>query len=413
MAVAGVYYRTQILPDRKGIFVMTDLWIEVDLDAIVHNYKQIKTKLTPGCALMAVVKADAYGLGAVEVARALQQEGCEDFAVTTVPEALILRQEGITGRILVLGPSGIEDWPEAIVNRIELTVSQIYRLSDLNEIATRIGCEARIHIKLETGFGRTGFTGEQLSELAETLQGAKNIWVAGAYTHFARGAQRDNDYTRSQYEKYKDYINQLEKLGVNIPLKHVCNSAVFLDNSQYHLDMVRIGTLLGGHYPSPAFEGALDLKDPWTAKTKIVHLQKVLKGTFSGYQSLYKSKCDTVLAVIPVGYADGLGVEPRLTPQGILDLVKIFIKNIAAYFGVQLGREKMLLNGQPVKVAGKIGMQLTVLDVGSISCRLGDELTIPIRRTVANTRIPRIYKKNGKFYRKRIILEGFLSLNRE
>ncbi|HHV64434.1 MAG TPA: alanine racemase [Peptococcaceae bacterium] len=392
---------------------MADLWIEVDLDAVIHNYQQIKAKLAPPCRLMAVVKADAYGLGAVEVAKALAEEGCEFFAVTTIAEALILRQEGLEGRILVLGPTSQEDWAEAVTQGIELAVSQLSWIPHLEEIAAQTGCKALLHLKLETGMGRTGFTGEQLTDLAAALQQAPNLEVAGAFTHFARGAQRDRSYTRWQFAKYQDYVSRLEDMGLKIPLKHVCNSAAFLDYPEYHLDMVRVGTLLGGHFPAPAFAGTLDLRDPWTAKARIVHLQNVPKGTYVGYQSLYKSKRETTLAVIPVGYADGFGLEPKLVPQGLFDLAKIIVKNTAAFFGLHLGREKLLLKGQPVSTAGKIGMQLTVLDVGRIPCQLGEEVVIPLRRTLANPRIPRIYKKNGKFYRKRVVQEGFLSINEE
>ncbi|NLI91107.1 MAG: alanine racemase [Peptococcaceae bacterium] len=392
---------------------MPDLWIEVDLDAVIHNFKQVISLLRPGAELMAVVKADAYGLGAVEVARALQEEGCSHFAVTTVDEALILRRQGITAKILVLGPSNQEDWPDVIEKDIELTVSQVESIYTLNQIASGIGKTAVIHLKLETGMGRTGFMPDKLVSLANSLKECAFIEVAGAYTHFARGAQRDHSYTRGQHEKFIFCVSELERLGVTIPAKHVCNSAAFLDFPEYHYDFVRAGTLLGGHYPSPSFEGKLDLKDPWTVKARIIHLQKVPKGTYAGYQSLYKSKKATTLAVVPVGYADGFGIEPKLIPQGIIDLLKIIVKNIAALFGFQLGREKILLKGRPVSIAGKVGMQLTVFDVGEVECECGEEVVLPIRRTFANPRIIRLYKKNGLVFRKRIIQEGFLSINTE
>jgi alanine racemase len=392
---------------------MPDLWIEVDLDAIVHNYKQVLSKLEPATELMAVVKADAYGLGAVEVARALQDEGCACFAVTTVQEALILRQQEIRGKILVLGPSSQEDWQEAIAKDIELTVSQLGALSALDQAARACGKKAVIQLKLETGMGRTGFTEEQLAQLADALQRASSLEIAGAFTHLARAAQRDHQYTKIQHERFAHGLTRLEAAGIQIPAKHICNSAAYLDFKEYHYDYVRVGTLLSGHFPSPAFEGRLDLKDPWVVKARITHLQKVPKGTYVGYQSLYRSKKDTTLAVVPAGYADGFGLEPKLVPQGFWDLVKIIVKNTAALFGWQLGREKVLVKNQTVQIAGKIGMQLTVLDLDKLECRLGEEVRLPIRRTSANPRIPRLYKKDGEFFRKRIIQEGFLTLDTE
>lgn len=392
---------------------MSDLWIEVDLDAVKHNYNQINARLSAEATLMAVVKADAYGLGAIEVSKALQEEGCDAFAVTTVTEALALRHEGISGRILVLGPSNPAQWGEAIQEQIELTVSQLTWIPNLEEIAQQTHTKAKIHLKLETGMGRTGFTAEVLNDLAAALQNTTHIEVIGAYTHLARGAQRDHRYTRMQNEKYLKYVSVLEESGIKIPIKHICNSAAYLDFPEYHYDMVRVGTLIGGHFPSSDFEGKLQLKDPWLTKAKIVHLQRVSKGTYVGYQSMYKSKVETTLAVVPVGYTDGFGVEPKLVPQGFVDLVKVIIKNGAAFLGVQLGRERLSLRGSTVNVAGKIGMQLTVIDLGDLECKLGDEVTIPLRRTLANPRIPRFYKKYGKNVKKRIIKEGFLLINTE
>lgn len=392
---------------------MADLWVEVDLDAVKHNYRQITSVLTTGSKVMAVVKGDCYGLGAVEVSKSLQEEGCKDFAVTTVDEALVLRENGIEETILVLGPSGPQEWPKAIENKIQLTVSQLDWILILEKIANEIGAEVKVQLKVETGMGRTGFNETIIEDLGKALHNAPHIVVEGIYTHFARAAQRDHTYTRIQHDKYQSIINRLEELGVNISQKHVCNSAAFLDYPQYHYDMVRIGTLLGGHFPTISFRDKLDLRDPWKAKARIVHIQKVTKGTFVGYQSIYKAKTDTTLAVIAVGYADGFGVEPRFIPQGIIDLAKIIIKNIAALWRIQLGQERIIFKGKSIRIAGKVGMQLTVLDVGDLECSLGDEVEIPLRRTLANPRIFRFYKKNKKIIRMRIIKEGFLSVNTE
>lgn len=392
---------------------MSDHWIEIDLDAVKHNYRQVVSILTPKSQVMAVVKADGYGLGAVEVAKALQEEGCKDFAVTTIAEALTLRAHGITDTILVLGPTGSQDWPDAIAAGIQLTVSQLAWIPILEEMAAQARTCVEIQLKLETGMGRTGFIESMANDLAIALSNAPHVVVRGGYTHFANAAQRDHAYTKIQNDKYLSFINRLEDVGVSIPIKHVSNSAAFLDHPQYHYDRVRIGTLLGGHFPSIEFRGKLDIKDPWKAKARVVHVQQVAKGTPVGYQGIYRTKTDTTLAVIAVGYADGFGVEPRLIPQGIIDLAKIITKNIAALWGIQLGQEQILFKDKRVKIAGKIGMQLTVLDVGGIECNYGDEVEVPIRRTLANTRTARIYKINNEYFTIRTIKEGFLSLNTE
>lgn len=396
---------------------MAGTWIEVDLDVIVKNYQEVIKHLRPGARCMAVVKADAYGLGAIEVARTLERAGCEAFAVTRLEEGLILREHGIGGIILVLGPTSKEEWPRAIVAGLQLTLSELSSIGELNRVCSEMGQElnqqVQVHLKLETGMGRTGFQLLEVETLSIALQKAPYIHVAGVYTHFARAAQRDRRYSAGQYECFLTCTARLEELGIHPTWKHVCNSAAFLDFPEWHHDFVRIGTLLIGHYPGPGFSSKLTLSDPWVAKSQIVHLRKVPKGTNVGYQSIYRTKSATQLAVIPVGYADGFGIAPHFVPQGWMDFLKIVIKNFLALFGIFLGQEQVELKGRKVRVAGKIGMQLTVIEAGMQDCALGDEVQIPLRRTVANPRIPRRYRRGGQMLSDRVMKEGVLPAHTE
>lgn len=396
---------------------MAGAWIEVDLDAVVENYHEVTKHLRPEARCMAVVKADAYGLGSIEVARALEGAGCEAFAVTRVEEGLILREHGIKGLILVLGPTLKEEWPRAIDAQLQLTLSEILWIKELDEFCSNMKQKpqqkVQVHIKVETGMGRTGFRHSELGELVTTLTNASHLEVVGIYTHFARAAQRDQSYTLKQYERFVESTAYLEERGICPTWKHVCNSAAFLDHPEWHHDFVRIGTLLIGHYPGQGFSKKLSLKDPWTAKCQIVHLRKVPKGTDVGYQSIYQTREETQLAVIPVGYADGFGVAPHFVPQGWFDFMKIVFKNFMALFGVFFGQERVELKGRTVCVAGKIGMQLTVLDVGRQDCALGDEVVIPLRRTVASPRVVRKYRKDGQILSNRVIKEGILPIYQE
>lgn len=417
MSLRGLSVKSGISEKARGISKegakVSATWIEIDLDAIINNYQEIISYLQPQSRLMAVVKADAYGMGAVEVARVLQEAGCEAFAVTTVAEGIILREHGIEAQILVLGPVLKDELNEALQNDLQLTLSGLGQIEDMEQCALSLGKTLQVHIKLETGMGRTGFFYENLEDLAKMLGGCCRVKAVGIYTHFARGAQRDRSYTQEQYTRFQKGVNRLEELGLSGLLKHVCNSAAFLDYPQWHHDFVRIGTLLIGHVPAPGFAGKLKLKDPWAAKTRIVQLRKVPKGTFVGYQSIYKTKKETQLAVIPVGYADGFGVIPHFVPQGFWDFIKIVIKNFLALFGIYLGGENATLQGQTVPVAGKVGMQLTILDVGDRPCQVGDEVIIPLRRTLASARIPRIYSKEKRILSKREIKEGYLPVKPE
>lgn len=396
---------------------MAGTWIEVDLDAIGENYLQVVKLLHSKAKCMAVVKADGYGLGAVEVARTLEAAGCQAFAVTRVEEGLILREHGIEGLILVLGPSTEEEWPLAIEAQLQLTLSELSSIAGLNKVCIEMKHDfhhqVSVHLKIETGMGRTGFVFSELEALMEALLKASEVVVVGAYTHFARAAQKDRRYTLEQYKRFLTFTDHLERLGIGSLWKHVCNSAAFLDFPEWHHDFVRIGTLLTGHYPGSGFSEKLTLRDPWAAKSRIIQLRKVPKGTYVGYQSIYRTKKETQLAVIPVGYADGFGLAPHFVPQGWFDFLKIVIKNFVALFGIFLGQERVQLKGRTVRVAGKIGMQLTVIDVGMQDCTLGDEVGIPLRRTVTNPRINRIYRQDGQFLSKRVFKEGILPIHTE
>lgn len=384
---------------------LPETWIEVDLDAVKANYAAITGKLQGNSRCLAVIKADAYGLGAVEIAKTLEKAGCEAFAVTTVSEGLVLRDHGIRGMLLILGPSVPEEWRLAVMADLCLTMASTEAVEKLEKICAELGRAVAVHLKIETGMGRTGFSFGELDELAQILRSAQYIKAEGIYTHFARAAQKDHAYTRKQYEFFCQAVDKMATQGISPQWRHVCNSAAYLDYPQWHHDFVRIGTLLIGHYPGPGFQRELCLRDPWTAKSRISYLRKVPKGTCVGYQSIYKTNSATELAVIPVGYADGFGVEPHFTPQGFIDLMKIIIKNVAAYFGVYLGRERVRIKGKTIGVAGKVGMQLTVLDVGIGLCQVGDEVEIPLRRTLANPRLIRQYIETGQVVKERRIQE--------
>lgn len=386
---------------------MSGAWIDIDLDAIDNNYREVLAHKAEGTRILAVIKGDGYGLGAVQMAYTLVEQGCDAFAVTTVDEGMILRKHGIKSLILVLGPTSPERFEEAVSEDLQLTLSDLDLIEPLQSVALRLEKTAQVHIKLETGMGRTGLFPDDLESLAIRLKEASHITPVGIYTHLARAGQRDSGYTQKQHERFLQGIRSLEEFGITGLWKHICNSAAFLDYPEWHYDFVRIGTLLIGHFPSSSFSGKLRLRDPWTAKTQIVHLRKVPKGTYVGYQSIYRTKKESYLAVIPVGYADGFGVEPHFVPQGFWDFIKIIIKNFLALLGIYLGQERVSLQGRSIRVAGKIGMQLTVLDVGDDSCHIGDEVTLPLRRTLANPRLLRQYWREERLIAKREIEEGF------
>jgi len=386
--------------------VRPQAWIEIDLDAVVENYRQVIAYAEAACRsprrpprCMAVVKADGYGLGAEAVARSLARAGCDAFAVTTVEQGLHLRRAGLEGLILVLGPSGEESWPAAQAAGLALSISGSRQLQALEAFeADRQRPPLALHLEIETGMGRTGFTLAELQVALPTLSTLQHAAVEGVYTHFARAAQNDRAYTAAQYARFREAVACLEGAGLKPALQHVCNSAAFLAHPDYHLDMVRIGTLLVGHVPAPRFAGYLRLADPWTAKARVLSLKRVPAGTRVGYQSTYRTRNSTQLAVIGLGYADGFMAGPRLTPQGWIDLAKITVKNLCALLRIPIATgEKITLHGQPVLIAGKVGMELTVLDVRDLECEIGQEVVVPLRRTGAAAHLARFYREQGQW----------------
>ncbi|MCL1918804.1 MAG: alanine racemase [Peptococcaceae bacterium] len=373
-------------------------WVEVDMKAVRQNYDQVMVLKSPHARCMAVVKADGYGLGSEILAKTLAQAGCDAFAVTTVEQGVGLRRRGVDGLILVLGPALSHEWGDAVEHDLTLTVSRGAALEELEKFCAAHGRSVDIHLEIETGMGRTGFSLQDLREASAVLSELSHVKVAGVYTHFAQAMlKKGRAYTLRQFERFCEGVDFLKGSGISPGICHVCNSAAFLAFPEFHLDMVRIGTLLIGHLPAPHLGEYVKLTDPWSAKARVLQVKRVPSGTYVGYQSLYKTRGETQLAVIGLGYADGFNVEPKMAPQGWVDLAKIIVKNLCALLGISLrgSTEAASVEGRPVRVAGKVGMELTVLDVGLEACTVGQVVTVPLRRTVASARLERVYVEEG------------------
>ncbi|MDR1604417.1 MAG: alanine racemase [Gracilibacteraceae bacterium] len=372
-------------------------WAEIDLDKVGHNYREAGRLLAPGARIMAVVKADAYGLGAEQTAQALAEAGCGDFAVTTVAEGLALRRSGLRGNILVLGPTLPPEWPAAAESPLALAAVGLAHLRQLAQWAAGHS-PVRLHLEVETGMGRTGLLPEQAAAAWALIRDTPELRPEGVYTHFARGARRDLAYTERQHARYEEFLRAYRAAGGTVPARHVCNSSVFLERPAYHYEYVRLGTLLSGQWPftRPFPSPGLTLRDPWQGKARVLHVWDAPAGARAGYHSLYRARRPTRLAVIGAGYAHGLGVTPELYPKNLLDFLKITAKQAALLAGCRLGGEKPRWQGQEVKIAGLIGMQLTILDMGTNDCRVGDEVLIPLRRVQTGYNVERCYTKDGR-----------------
>ncbi len=320
------------------------IYAKIDLDAVVFNFKSIEQKLSADTKIMAVVKADGYGHGALEIAKTL--EGFDKlfgFAVATAKEADELRESGIYKPILILGYTFEEDYEELIRNQVRLTVYSYEMAGQIAKAAKAAGVTARIHIKIDTGMSRIGYqaTEESADEIAK-ISTLKGIDVEGIFTHFARADEADKTFTLKQLRQFHNMIEMLEERQIKIPIKHCSNSAGIAELPQANMDCVRAGIILYGLWPSDEVKkDTIALKPVMELKSRIIHLKTLEAGRSISYGGTYCLKEPRKVATVPVGYADGY---PRsLSNKGYV-----------------------LIRGQKAPILGRICMDQFMVDVTDI-----------------------------------------------
>ena len=335
----------------------TRTWTEIDLSNLEHNYRALRAMLSQGCRFLGVVKADAYGHGAVQVARRLETLGAEYLAVACLDEALELRQAGITTPILILGYTPTERAEALLDNGITQTVYDVEMARALSNAAAAAGKTLKIHVKADTGMSRLGWLcgGEDQSAAVEAIAqvcALPGLEAEGIYTHFAN-ADGDEDYTMLQFTRFLDLLEALKERGITFAIRHCAASAAALKFPCTHLDMVRPGIALYGHYPDPSCEG-LDgpgLRPVMTLKTRVASVKAVPAGTPVSYGCTHVLDRETKLAALTIGYADGL---PRLCSDKL----------------------EVLIGGQRAPVVGRICMDMCMADVTGLDVAPGDEVEV-------------------------------------
>lgn len=376
----------------------SDRWLEIDINAVKNNLDCVKSILDEKTRLIAVLKADAYGHGAVEIARQLFQNGVDFFAVTFLEEALSLRQAGIRASIMLFSPVITEQQlEEAIANHITLTVTSLYDAKLIDKVSRRLHSRVTLHLKVDTGLGRFGADKDELIEICNSLKDNPDIYIEGIYTHMAEGASAKSDYTEKQFEKFIEVVQGLQERGFNIPIKHCANSAVFLKYPHMHLDAVRIGTLLSGQYPAGNFNADMNLIDPYKFKSRIIALRNREAGSYLGYYRTYRLKQRAQIAVVPVGYNDGLVLEVANKPAGFIDFLKIMAKAVLRFFNVPRFNSYVNINGNDYPVRGKVFMQMALVEIPEdIPIEIGTEVEVPVRKTLAAKNLIHVYVKDGE-----------------
>ncbi len=289
----------------------TRTWAEISMDALTHNYRALRAMLAPGCRFLGVVKANAYGHGAVPVAKRLVELGCEMLAVACLEEARQLRQAGITAPILILGQTPAELAGQVVELGLTQTVYTPALAKALSQAALERGVTAKVHLKLDTGMSRVGILAHdpvQAAAEAAALCALPGLEWEGVFTHFAN-ADGDEDYTMLQFTRFLDTLDRLEKNhSITFDIRHCAASAAALKYPCTHLDMVRPGIALYGHYPDPSCVG-LDgpgLVPVMAVRTRVADVRRLPAGTPVSYGCTRVLERDSRVAVLPVGYGDGL-----------------------------------------------------------------------------------------------------------
>ena len=376
-------------------------WAEMDVNALVQNVRSVRELTRPAAKVMAVVKADAYGHGAVFCAKLFLENGADLLGVSNVDEARQLREAGIDAQILILGYTDIRHAPYIVSADITATVFSLGSARILSEEAIRQNKTTKIHIKLDTGMGRIGYTPDSpYREEIEEIFRLPNLNIEGVFSHFST-SDEENDYVRTQFARFENMLSELERCGIHFPIKHMCNSAAILRYPEYHLDMVRAGIILYGLIPGELPESLpTDCFRPvMTLKTSLVMVKALPPHEAVGYGRAFETGRVTSVGTIPVGYADGysrrLSNKAQVLVRGhrvpvigniCMDQSMIDLSDMQEKPGVS---EEVVLFGHQ-----KDGQSEVLLPAGDLAEKMG---TIHYEVTcIVGKRVTRIYRKNGK-----------------
>lgn len=370
------------------------VYAEINLDAMCSNVSQALERMKPA-KLMAIIKTDAYGHGAVRSAKALDEIGVYAFGVATPGEALELRRAEIKNPILILGYVFEEYFDRMIENNIDLALFDLNTAKLLNSHAEKLGKKARVHIKADTGMGRIGFQPcDESAEIIKEIAALNNIEIDGMFTHFACADSKDKASVNRQIERFTNFVAKVKSEGVSLPIVHCYNSASIVDFDKPLFDMVRCGIITYGLEPSDEVSKTnIKLQKVMSIKSHVAYVKKVGAGFTVSYGSTYVTDKETEIATIPVGYGDGY---PRtLSNKGMVLIGGHFAKIIGRVcmdqfmvdvtgLGVSRGDEVILMGSDGEN-------SITAEEIGDLSGRFNYELVCDI-----NKRVPRVYIKNGE-----------------
>ncbi|MCL2336910.1 MAG: alanine racemase [Firmicutes bacterium] len=350
------------------------VWAEINLQAIAHNVRQLTGITAPGVGLLAVVKANGYGHGAIPVARTALQNGAACLGVARVAEGEALRQAGINDPVLVLGYTPPISYPSLLRNNLSQTISSLEEARALSAAAARERKKAIAHIKVDTGMGRLGFRSAAPGTERDilTVAALPHLEVEGIFTHFAAADSKNKDYTMEQWDQFNRLLQSLAGQGLAFRYRHAANSAAIIDLPETNLDLVRAGIAMYGAYPSDEVnKERVELRPAMTLKALVAHIKEVPPGTGISYGVTYTTPQQTVVATVSAGYADG-------------------------YNRLLSSRGEVLIQGRRAPVIGRVCMDQFMVDVGHLpGVTAGDEVVLLGRQGAEEISADELAAKTG------------------
>jgi alanine racemase len=326
-------------------------WVEIDLRALKRNFELINQDKPASLKVLSVVKDDGYGHGAGAVGRAALHCGASFLALSTVDEAIALRDQGFKCRLLLLGDRHESELPWCVAHDLTCCISDLHTAERLVQLAQRLGRRIPVHLKINTGMNRYGVRWTEAAQLAGYICASKTLVLEGVLSHFAQSDEADKTYANLQLSRFNEALEQMQQRGIDAGFRHLCNSGGFLDLPQAHFEMVRLGILPLGVFPSSVCRRIGNIQPVMSVKARIAAIQRLESGDCVGYGMRYTAPCHRRIAVLPLGYGDGF---PRVRNQG-----------------------SVLVRGQRAPLVGGVAMDAVTVDITDIPAAcLWDEAVV-------------------------------------
>ncbi|HEY5043135.1 MAG TPA: alanine racemase [Verrucomicrobiae bacterium] len=332
-------------------FPLRPAWTEIDLGKLRRNLQLIRRDLPQAVKLLAVVKDEAYGHGALDVARVAVEEGAWGFGLSTLEEAMTLRDAGIAAPLLLLGERREAELEWCVAHNLTVCVNEPHNVRALAKIAANFGKRVPVHVKIHTGMSRYGVRWDEALPLIEKIVVEKSLSLEGVMTHFSQSDEAEKTFANLQFARFNEVLRAMEQRNILVKLRHTCNSGGFLDLPNAHLDMVRVGILLYGVFPSLVCRKIPGIEPVMSVKARIAAIQKLKPGEVVGYGMRYTAPTERRIAILPIGYGDGF---PRVRNEGCA-----------------------LIHGRRAPLVGGIAMDALMVDITDIpEAQMWDEAVL-------------------------------------